>query len=487
MPQRILALETPGDRVRGALAERTWNAIHLTGVFEEQRLPDETGLSQALKRLLERTGIPDIVVSALPGSKVLKRLLELPFNDNRRLNQVVPFALEEHVPFPVDDSVVAFAPLGRDGGNTLVIAAMARKSDLRAHLELLAEAGLDPKTVTLSELATANLLASHQASMPGAHLLLAIESANTSMVLVDSEGRPRALRSVNAGAVPATDGGVSAATDAGPILGAARQTLLAHSSEVQDPDVIVVGSGAESAALRREIAEGLAVPMRDAQEFSAASMLNGQAPEMSRYAGCIAMLLGEAPNAKTQVVNFRQSEFTFRGRVRGDLTPFYTSAILAAVVVALVIVNFVLGLSTNLGRLHELDRSIATIAEPALGPNPPDDAVEALRTKITALDKRLTLMGGGEADSSPLNALLAISRELPKRFPVEMSDVTINSSGVRLTGEADSFATVDEMKNALARGHEFGAIDVIHAKATNDGKVDFQLRLSFKDAVAGSG
>ena len=127
----------PGSIVRAAVAERTWNSFHILGVFEEERRSGEPDLVAALARLLARTGKADIVISALPGEFVLKRLLELPFDDPRKLAQVVPFELEEHLPFAVEDAVIASSRVGRDGDNTIVVAALARKPDLRHHLELL--------------------------------------------------------------------------------------------------------------------------------------------------------------------------------------------------------------------------------------------------------------------------------------------------------------------------------------------------------------
>src|SRR5690242_4993443 len=115
MAQRIMTLEVDGDWVRAAVAERSWNSFALMGLFEDQRASGESDLAAALLRLLAASGKPDILVSALPGEFVAKRMLELPFKDRRRLNQVVPFALEEHLPFPVDDAVVAFARLGQEG------------------------------------------------------------------------------------------------------------------------------------------------------------------------------------------------------------------------------------------------------------------------------------------------------------------------------------------------------------------------------------
>src|SRR5258708_12829798 len=129
MGQRILALELGGDRVRAAMADRTWNSLQLIGAYEQQRTGDESDLSGAIARVLKAAGTPDMVISALPGEFVAKRLLTLPFNDNRRLQQEVPFALEKHRPFPIDEAAVAFAPVLREAPPPLTIPAFTRKID----------------------------------------------------------------------------------------------------------------------------------------------------------------------------------------------------------------------------------------------------------------------------------------------------------------------------------------------------------------------
>ncbi len=482
MPQRILALEMPGHAVRAAVAQRTWNSFHIEGVFEEQRQEGESDLVPALLRLLERTGKPDMVVSALAGEFVVKRLLELPFSDLRKLQQVVPFALEEHLPFPVDDSIVAFSRVGRNGDTTRVIAALARKADLKHHLELLARAGLDPKTVTLSELAIARLLSRSQGAGESAHLVLDIEPSSTSMVLLDSDGTPRAIRTVQAG-ITADDSGPAAQGRAASILSAARQTLLAHPSSAEHLDVVLAGSVAGIPALRQELSSALSLSVRDAAEFDYSFLLNGIRPDMSRFVACVAMLLGELPNKPVELLNFRQGEFAFRGRVRGDLSAFYTTAIFAAAVVLLALVHTALGIGASLHRLHLLDREIAVMTTPALGPNPPADAFAALRAGTIKMNKRLALIGGNSTANPPIDGLLAVSRDIPGRFPVEMEDVAIDGDGLKLTGEADSFGTVDQMKKALAGDDLFGSVDVTHAKAGTDGKVEFQVEAKFRDAL----
>jgi hypothetical protein len=482
MPQRILALEMPGHSVRAAVAERTWNSFHIVGAFEEERQPGEPDLEGALKRILLRTGQPDVVTSAITSEFVVKRLLELPFSDLRKLQQVVPFALEEHLPFPVDDAVVAFTRVGNGDGNTMVVAALARKTDLKHHLELLARVGIDPKTVTLSELAIARLLSRSHTAAANSHLLMDIEPASTSMVLLDSHGTPRAIRTVHAG-ITADESGPIAEAHAASILSVARQTLLAHSSDASGIDVILAGSAAGIPMIREELSEALSLAVRDAAEFDYSFLLNGMRPDMSRFAACIAMLMSELPTRPAELLNFRQADFAFKGRIRGDLTAFYTTALLAAAVVILGLAHVALGIGNDLHRLHALNRQIAGMTTPALGPNPPDDAVAALRAGIVKMSKRLALIGGNTSKDSPLDALLAVSSDVTKRFPVEMQDVAIDSNGLKLAGEADSFGTIDQVKKALSQDDYFRNIEVSHAKAATDGKVEFQIDARFKDAI----
>jgi hypothetical protein len=482
MPQRILALEMPGHTVRAAVAERTWNTFHIEGVYEEERQTGEPDLEGALNRILARTGKADIVTSAIGSDYVVRRLLELPFSDRRKLHQVVPFALEEHLPFPVDDAVVAFTRVGGEAESTLVIAALARKNELKQHLDLLARVGIDPRTVTLSELAIARLLARSQTASMNSHLLMDIEPTSTSMVLLDSAGTPRAIRTVHAGISGNEDGPIAEA-HANSILGVARQTVLAHASEVQGLDVILAGSAASIPSLREDLSAALSLAVRDTAEFDYSFLLNGMRPDMSRFAACIAMLMCELPTKPVELLNFRQGEFVFKGRIRGDLSAFYTTGTIAAIAILLGLLHFSLGVGTQLHRLHALNRQIATLTIPALGPNPPDDPVTALRTGIIKMSKRLALIGGNSAKDSPLDALLAVSRDVPKRFPVEMQDVIVDDSGLRLSGEADSFTTVDQMKKALLQDDYFGNIEVAHAKAATDGKVEFQVEAKFKDAL----
>ncbi|HVA76966.1 MAG TPA: type II secretion system protein GspL [Candidatus Binataceae bacterium] len=486
MPQRIIAVEIAGERVRAAAANRTWNTFEFVGIFEAQKRPDEADLAPALKRVIEKSGHPDILISALPSEAVTKRILELPFADSRRLHQVVPFALEEHLPFPVDGAVVAFTRLGSEGDRALVLAAFARKEELQNHLGLLTRAGLDPKTVTLAPYALAALFArGRNGTRPTPHLVVEVEQNSTSIVLLDKDGIPRVVRTVCGGLINA-DGAAPSPAQATPVVNALRQTILAHAAELENGDLIITGPGAAMPKVKALLAEASALLPREAREFDCSAIFGGAQPDITRFGSAIAMLLGELPSKPVDLLNFRQAGFAFHGRTRGDLTPFYTPAILAACVVVLILLNFASGIIGKLHRLNVLNSEIASIAAPVLGESNPADPMRELRSGIAAMNKRLRLIGGNVARNSPLETLRAVSDSIPARFPVQMEDVQIDASGLRVTGLADSFTAVDEVKHALDESGNFGAIEVTHARAGSDAsKVEFRMSADFKDSASG--
>ncbi|HUA34281.1 MAG TPA: type II secretion system protein GspL [Candidatus Binataceae bacterium] len=487
MAQRILAIELAGDRVRAALAERAWSTFQFLGTFEKVRANDEPDLSGALKRLAGEAGPVDIVISSLSGSLVVKRLLELPFADMRRLHQVVPYELEEHLPFPVDDGLVAFARVGTNGEKTLVMAAMARKQDLEAHIALLAGAGLDPKIVTLAPLALAALFGRAQnGATPTSHLVIEADQSFTSMVLLDSAGMPRALRTLDRSLL-SPDGTPAPLNVSNAVVASVRQTLLAHGSDGEQTDLILAGTASAAPAVRSMLSDALAIAVRDPTEFDYSAIFENGTPASGRFASCVAMLLGEMPSRPVELLNFRQGQFAFRGSVRGDFSPFYTSGILAGVALLFALIHFGFGVAAGLHQLHLINEQISAVTRPVLGPTDPAQAVTTLRSGIAQMDKRLKLIGGNLAHHSPLETLAVVSRALPARFPVEIEDYQLDENGVHMSGQADSYTTVDQAKRALDMSDYFGAIEVSHAKAGTDAsKVDFKIDATFKDAVAPS-
>lgn len=485
MAQRILALELAGDRVGAALGERAWSSFALLGTYQSERAEDETDLAPALRRLISQTGIPDLVISALPGELAAKRLLNLPFTDRRKLDQAVPFALEEHLPLSIEEAVVAYVPLARDGKNSLVLAALVRREDLRAHLDLLAEAGLDPKTVTLSSLALSALInRSRNGNGAASHLLVELEPGRTSVVLLDDGGVPRAVRTLPVGLDPAHDA-QRTESSAGAIIAAVRQTMLSHSAEGISTDIVVSGPAAASAEVRDRFSRELAVPIHGVEDFDCSALVGKSSSEWIRQASCVAMLLSELPTQPVPLINFRVSEFAFQGRT-GDLTPFYASGFIAAGLAVLMVLHLVLSIVTNVHHMRMLNREIVAAAAPVLPGVPGDQAEHVLAAHLAAARKRLGLLGGSGGPASPLDMLLFLSRAIPGGLGVDIDELVLDDSGLKLNGKADSYATIEQLRKSLAATRRLSEVQVSEEGTGEGHKVIFHLTAGIKDIGLGT-
>lgn len=483
MAERIISLETSTDSVRAAVAERSWNSFVLVGAFEARRALGESDLSAAIRRLIEQTGTPDIVISAFPGELVAKRLLTLPFRDRRKLEQAVPFALEEHLPFAVDDAVVAFVSVGREDGGERVLAAMARKADLSAHLELLTRAGLDPKTVTLSALTLAALLTGANSDTTSPHLLLDMEQERISLVMLAADGAVQAVRTIPCGPEAQNGNGNPEAAMA-KVIAAVRQTMLAQGGEAEPPEVILTGELGMMPAVQKQVSAALALDVRGCDRVDLSGPLEGLTPEWMRFASCVSMLLGETPRAAAKLINLRRGEFAFRGR-HSDLTTLRKPAMVAIAVFALALLHLALTTANQFRQLHFLERQIVISAGPALGAHPTPNVKAALISGVADMHKRLRMMGGSRG--SPLEILLAISHSIPPRLSIDVNDMLIDEGGVKISGTADSFATVDQLKKALGSNDTLGDIQVTDAKVgTDTSKVEFRLSAAIRDNPMGA-
>src|SRR3954467_7247317 len=159
MPNRTLALEVSASMVRAALVESTLRSQRVLGFYASPR-GAAGDLAADLRAFVATHELRwDEVLSAVPGDAVTQRILTLPFRDRKRLDQTVPFELETHLPFELDDTVVDYQVLAdAPDGAALVLATATSKATVRAHLEALAGAGMDPRVVDLAPLAALNIL-----------------------------------------------------------------------------------------------------------------------------------------------------------------------------------------------------------------------------------------------------------------------------------------------------------------------------------------
>ena len=71
-----------------------------------------------------------------------------------------------------------------------------------------------------------------------------------------------------------------------------------------------------------------------------------------------------------------------------------------------------------------------------------------------------------------------ISRRIPKSFDMDINTMVIDPETVRITGETDTFNTVDNVKNNLEPSPYFSSVTINTANLDRTGKkVNFEIKM----------
>lgn len=119
----------------------------------------EMPIAMAAHRLLERRGLlGETLMCALPPDVSSTVVLDFPFDHPKKIAQVLPFQLDELIPFDVEDCVFDHQLVERgEHGSCKVLVAYAKRSVFERFLDALGAVGIDPKVVSVGALSYYNL------------------------------------------------------------------------------------------------------------------------------------------------------------------------------------------------------------------------------------------------------------------------------------------------------------------------------------------
>jgi len=498
MPQRIIALEIDDAELKVAVLETTFRDYRVAALHRAVFASADGSFEEQLRRFVEQHEISgDAVLSALPGDSVTWRKLFLPFRDRKRVVQTVPFELENHVPFDLDDVVVDFQILHRDRAGTTVLAALVRREDLERHLSLMRAAGLDPKVVDLGPLATLNALRL-LGDLPSSFAFLNFGSRTVTAALF-RDGELAGLRTLTPpGGDHAEDGearngdgnGRSAAPAA--LAGEIRWTLMAMNGGPLDDGLpcFVAGEHADVEVVRPDLERCLGVGIRSLDELQMRDAHFQSDKRLSEFTTSVGLALREVSANAGMGLNFRRGEYAYqRGQEQLHRTLRGVAA-LAALVVALTVTDLYIGYRNQAAQVVELKQQILSVAQATL----PDlrDArrpMVELQEEMDARQHELDILNEivPVSSSTSIDIFRAVSAAIPNSIRLDADDYMMDADAIRMRGNTDSFESVEAIKQHVLGTGFFSEVQVRDARAARDGGVDFRLIMRLAKDVRRSG
>ncbi len=445
----------------------------------------------------------DFIVTSIPSNKVSSRHLQFPFDDLRKLNQAVPFELEEKIPFDLEDILMDWVSVGTKEGSAEVLTVFAPRDTIAERVSFLTDASLSARVLEPEGLVLANLCGLFPSS--GTELFMDIGHGKTSLCLV-RDGQPIAARSIPTAGRAITE---ALAKDRhmeiqdaeefkrehgvfqGPAMDCPFQKTLTvlerlaleiqrfhatleetFAAGVQHPGrIVLMGGGSHLHQLDRFLTRRTGIPTERLTTEGATcdhELLAAADPLTFGPALALAARGGNQPRTR---MNLLQGEFAPTLDF-SDLARQHANTLrLAAGVAALAVLWAVASLGLNLYRAGQYEAALAERSERIFPGQsyPVEELVGAMSKAVNEEQRRADFLGVYRGNLSALDLLQEISTRIPAEAGVSFESIEINRNAVNVRGVAKSFEAVDQARKQLEGYEYFERVEVSDIKKETRG------------------
>jgi general secretion pathway protein L len=464
-------------------------------------------LAEGLRRLGEQLRLKTVehCVAGLSLSSVSLRNLSLPFADEKKIGQILPFELEEQLLLPVDEQVIATVASAASVSGTALLVAAAEKSLLRSLLEAFQQAGLkEPDTICPAIYLLADRLC--RTDHAGNTFLLLHVDVSSVQIALARQGETVFMRRL---AWPdtvfthvlfrqeidgiAVDDPTAAAEAFASICELTRQSLdyfaLQSGMEGIEPDYFILAGplqacpGLQGALeTRLELSGKLCDLVRD----GAASLTAAGQWQVAVYDKALALALHQAGRrGKEAGLNFRQGEFA---PARHLLRSKRQIAALAAGV-ALLLLACCGWLLVEHRRLEKKQSQLAAKMEKVFQESFPGvkagpDPLMHMRSRRKSMAASPTAMPIFSNEKRALALLADISARIPTSIQMQVERLVIDQNTVSIRGVTDAFNNVNLMQSLLGKSGRYAEVKIVSAAKGKQGEgILFEIKLQLKTEV----
>jgi type II secretion system protein L len=439
--------------------------------------------SQRLREILAKLEIGgENLILPMASHRTMVHRIVLPFKDRKKNQQVVKFEVESLLPIPIDQVIVDFYSPGRE--NKALVFALP-KDELGEQVALLKDAGMDPESVVPEALTLFWLVSSLGKTSKGTGALLDL-GYNKTTLIVWQDDRLALVRSI-----PIAGESLSKVLDQASgrsreeairnilarLTEEVHRTVLSFEYEEAHPveNIYLTGGVALLDGVVKILGDLLRKPVAvlNLEEGPLQDIPKELHPILAVAMG--SALAGTAPAR----VNFRKEEFASSQKaqkVKGRLKTLISYAVILAV---LGLSAFITNLYTQEKRYQDLRTEVRKEFMQAL-PEVKKVANEVQQMKARVQEERAKLdsWSGGTGRGSPLEIIRELSLMVDSAWRMRVTELIIDPGMVEVSGEADSFDTVNQLKSKLDRSGQFKEVQLKTARASSlENLVEFKFQM----------
>jgi type IV pilus assembly protein PilM len=470
----------------------------------------------------------DIVLLAWPSTEAAFHRVAMPFTDKAQIERTLPFAVENEVPFELEEMVLAWR-IAEQQDQTYVLAALARQARVAEWLAALDRRGIDPASVhvdadvfgswgggvamLVDETPTEPLVRTPDGLNRAQEPLLAIIDLGHlhTTVSVIRNATVQYGRSINVGGWTFTraiaegtgltwheaeqlkhmgsqPGAEPLAEEARTRLQAAFASLMAElrsalikaedSLHAEVVEVRITGGSSLMPGLAEAIHEDLGVPVRQALD----PRFGDTPPE---FAVAHALAYATSGGAGSPI-DLRVGQFLYKGRTDLVRSALVYGVAGAACFCLAALLMFAVQFRSLAAEQAETEAAVREIVQRSF-PDLPESALESMGKAEAAMAgltqdavQRAEVLGNGTGGVPPtVDALYHLTGAFPPHpdVTVEVSDLTITPVSISLNAETDGFQSSSKVEESLKANPRFHtAVKGQETKLAN-GRVRFPITI----------
>jgi len=502
--QRILGLDIGSYSVKASLLHLYFKKFELQGFYELKypHVSDEERDRQifsTIQTLIKKSGVSfDQIIIAIPGDKALGKLLTLPFTDKKKIEQVLPFEIENFIPFTISDIAYDYQIIEKEKDHSKVFVSIVKKDYISHYLEELHGIGIEPKSVECDCTALTNLLsldkeyhakdtigiidlghrkttiiiASHGKILLGRSLLLGGHTITRALQkkLSISYEQAEELKHQKAQVrlEEETKPGDSVSEIVQPIVetlsGDIIQTIRSYevNSRQKISQIYLCGGTYKLHNLPQYLSLILGIqcyPLKYLDgDYNKLTDIKGKASILGQS---FALGLSSLSKTRNSTINFRKKDFSFKKSYNALKTVSRRYIGMATAIVILLIANSITQCIIQKERLAHLDKEIISLFNKTI-PNSKEKVVPKKVTKIIKghIDEAKKVVDSLDVGSiSMLDSIKEISTHIPPDIIVDVTKLDISNGKVKMSGTTESIESVDRIIMSLSSFPNFRDVE----------------------------
>ena len=483
MSRKILGLDIRPDAVSAVLIDSSikGTVIEAHGYVPlSGRKEDRNGLSASIETIEQKMDISDaICVVSFPADEISFRNIQVPFKGPKKIKKILPYELEPTLLFPVEDLIIDFIHIeipDLTNTNNLITAAV-EKSKLQSFLDTLATFNIEPEIVTVGGYSTAFSLANFLDSHKN-WFFVDIDNHKSTIFIILS-GRVCLIRSFPIHSAARLYKIKS-------LCGNIRRTIYALEKilglDFEPNGGFITACGIDDLGFDKDMEQALGIPIERVDMLRFADILKPQSPppswNPSLMDNALSLALMEIEGAKG--FNFRKGPFALKKFWEENKKNLIQTGVFFVLVLSLGWFNVFLDsyfMEKRLARLNHQITGIFTSTFPEI--KNIVDPVQQMKIKIQQAGNNALLPGETEKQIRAIDILNTISKAIPKEMDVILKTFVMGSESVSISGDTDSFNSVDNIKSKLEQADIFKKIIISAANIDKfDKRVHFKLKVN---------